>query len=455
MLAIGVWVFIMLHAIRGSFLDFIGDPFYQPEAECVRYFSDGLLVIEDGKVSAFGAYDSLHKDYGQVPVTQYHGRIITPGFIDMHVHYPQTEMIASYGEQLLEWLNRYAFPTEMKFKDKAYAAQVADVFLDQLLRNGTTTALVFAAVFPESVDAFFEAAERLNLCMIAGKVMMDRNAPAELCDTAESAYAQTRDLILKWHNKGRLRYAVTPRFAITSTDEQLQKAGALLREFPDVYLHTHISENVSEIAMVQQLFPESEGYLDVYERAGLVGARSVFAHGVHLTDGEFERLSACGCAIAFCPTSNLFLGSGLFDLNKAKSTEHPVKVGLGTDVGGGTSFSMLQTTNEAYKVTQMRQQNLSPFKALYLATLGGATALCLEESLGNFEVGKAADLVVLNPQATPLLAFRNEDMVDEDLDGVCDSPLERLRHRIFSLMMLGDDRAVDATYVMGEKYAKA
>ncbi|MGD1863833.1 MAG: guanine deaminase [Phormidesmis sp.] len=432
----------MLTAIRGSFVDFIDDPFYQPEAACVRYFSDGLLVLEGGKVSAFGDYDSLQENYRQVPTTHYIGQIIVPGFIDTHIHYPQTEMIASYGEQLLEWLNRYAFPTEKKFQDKAYAAKVADVFLDQLLRNGTTTALVFAAVFSESVDAFFEAAERRNLCMIAGKVMMDRNAPADLCDTAESGYLQTKALIEKWHKRRRLRYAVTPRFAITSTDEQLKKAGELLREFPDVYLHTHISENLDEVALVQQLFPDCEGYLDVYDRAGLVKERAVFAHGVHLTDAEFRRLSDCGCAIAFCPTSNLFLGSGLFDLEKAKSAEHPVKVGLGTDVGGGTSFSMLQTTNEAYKVTQMRQQNLSPFKALYLATLGGARTLFLEDSLGNFEVGKEADFVVLNPRATPLMSFRNSKAIPETLDELGDL--------VFSLIMLGDDRVVAATYVMGE-----
>jgi len=440
----------MLTAIRGAFVDLVDDPFYQPEEDCVRYFLDGLLVLDDGKIEAFGEYDSLCDRYAQVPITQYTNRIIVPGFIDTHIHYPQTEMIAAYGKQLLEWLDRYAFPTEMKFKDKAYAAKVADTFLDQLLCNGTTTALVFATVFSDSVDAFFEAAERRNLCMIAGKVMMDRNAPLGLCDTADASYEQTRVLIRKWHGKGRLRYAVTPRFAITSTDEQLQKAGELLREFPDVYLHTHISENVNEVALVQQLFPDCKGYLDVYDRAGLVRERAVFAHGVHLTESEFERLSECGCAIAFCPTSNLFLGSGLFNLQKAKSAVHPVKVGLATDVGGGTSFSMLQTANEAYKVAQLQQQNLSPFKALYLATLGGATALYLEDSLGNFDVGKDADFVVLDPGATPLMAFRNADAEPNTLEETGNSLLDLFRDRIFALMMLGDDRAVEVTYIAGE-----
>ncbi len=437
-----------LKAIRGSFLDFVDDPFYVPEEESVRYVADGLLVIENGMVKAFGAYDELQAEYGGISATVHAERLIMPGFIDTHIHYPQTGMIAAYGEQLLEWLNQYVFPTEEKFKDKDYAREVAEIFLDELLSNGTTTALVFAAVFPQSVDAFFEAAERRNLCMIAGKVMMDRNAPDAVCDTAESAYQETKVLIEKWHKKGRLRYAVTPRFAITSTDEQLQKAGELLKEFPDVYMHTHISENVKEVEWVKELFPNCDGYLDAYDQAGLVKERSVFAHGVHLTDAEFQRLSAAKSAIAFCPTSNLFLGSGLFKIEQAKSVDFPVKVGLGTDVGAGTSFSILQTANEAYKVAQLRQQKLSPFKALFLATLGGARALCLEESLGNFDVGKAADFIVLDARATPLMAFRNSPDVPNTLSELAD--------RAFSLMMMGDDRAVESVYILGElAYSKS
>ncbi len=431
-----------LSAIRGSFLDFVADPFYTPEEDSTRYVQDGLLVIEGGHIKAFGAYADLQSDYGDIPTTVYADRLSMPGCIDTHIHYPQTEMIAAYGEQLLEWLNHYVFPTEVKFKDEAYAQKVADIFLDQLLSNGTTTALVFAAVFPQSVEAFFTAAERRNLCMIAGKVMMDRNAPDYLCDSAESSYTETKALIQKWHNRGRLRYAVTPRFAITSSDEQLQKAGELLKEFPDVYLHTHISENVNEVAWVKELFPHCDGYLDAYDQAGLVKERCVFAHGIHLSDREFQRLSKAGSAIAFCPTSNLFLGSGLFKLEQAKSAEYPVKVGLGTDVGAGTSFSLLQTANEAYKVAQLRQQKLSPFKALFLATLGGARALCLEDTLGNFDVGKAADFVVLDARATPLMAFRN--------DPAMPSTLSELADRAFSLMMMGDDRAVQATYILGK-----
>ena len=431
-----------LKAIRGSFLDFVNDPFYVSEVESVRYLPDGLLVLEGGKVKAFGDYDDLQADYGNIPTTVYADRLIMPGFIDTHIHYPQTEMIAAYGEQLLEWLSQYVFPTEGKFQDKDYARQVADTFLDQLLSNGTTTALVLASVFPQSVDAFFEAAEARNLCMIAGKVMMDRNAPDAVCDTAESSYLDTKALIHKWHNKGRLRYAVTPRFAITSTDEQLQKAGALLKEFPDVYMHTHISENLKEVEWVKELFPNCDGYLDAYDQAGLVRERSVFAHGIHLSDREFQRLSEAKCTIAFCPTSNLFLGSGLFKIEQAKSTEHPVKVGLGTDVGAGTSFSLLQTANEAYKVAQLRQQKLSPFQALFLATLGGAKALCLDDTLGNFDVGKDADFVVFDLQSTPLMAFRNSK----------DTPTSssELADRVFSLIMMGDDRAVVSVHIMGE-----
>ncbi len=430
-----------IKAIRGSFLDFVDDPFYVAEEESVRYLPDGLLVLENGKVKAFGSYDDLQADYGEIPTTVYAERLIMPGFIDTHIHYPQTEMIAAYGEQLLEWLDQYVFPTEAKFQDKDYARKVADIFLDQLLSNGTTTALVFAAVFPQSVDAFFEAADNRNLCMIAGKVMMDRNAPDAVCDTAESSYQETKALIQKWHKKGRLRYAVTPRFAITSTDEQLQKAGKLLEEFPDVYMHTHISENLKEVEWVKELFPNCSGYLDAYDQAGLVKERSVFAHGIHLTDSEFQRLSEAKSAIAFCPTSNLFLGSGLFKIEQAKSTDYPVKVGLGTDVGAGTSFSILQTANEAYKVAQLRQQKLSPFKALFLATLGGAKALCLEDTLGNFDIGKDADFIVLNLRATPLMAFRNSSEVPESLNELGD--------RAFSLIMMGDDRAIESVYIQG------
>ena len=433
-----------IKAVRGTFLDFVDDPFFASEVDSVRYYRDGLLVVDEtGKILDFGRYVDLKANYSDVPTDIYRDRLILPGFIDTHIHFPQTTMMAAYGEQLLEWLTKYTFPTERKFQDKDYARKIAEAFLDELLRNGTTTALVFAAVFPESADAFFEAAQARNLRMIAGKVMMDRNAPAYLCDTAESSYYESKALIEKWHKKDRLLYAVTPRFAITSTPEQLQLAGKLLSEYPDVYLHTHLCENLDEVAFVQKLFPDCEGYLDAYDQAGLVQRRSVFAHGVQLTDTEFERLSEAEAAIAFCPTSNLFLGSGLFKIERAKSTQHPIKVGLGTDVGAGTSFSILQTTNEAYKVAHLRNQQLSPFKALFLATLGGARALALGDTLGSFDPGKEADFVVLNPQSTPLLALRNPEPTAKTLEALADLA--------FSLVIMGDDRTVAATYIMGKK----
>jgi guanine deaminase len=434
-----------LKGFRASFLDAIADPFYAPEADCIRYFGDGLLIVEDGKVKEIGNYADLQAKYAEIPIVNYGDRLIVSGFIDTHIHFPQTEMIASYGEQLLEWLSTYTFPTERKFSDRNYAAEIAELFLDELLRNGTTTALVFTTVFPQSTDAFFEAAQRRNLRMIAGKVMMDCHAPEYLTDTAASSYTETKQLIEKWHKCDRLLYAVTPRFAVTSSPDQLSIAGRLLQEFPDVYLHTHLSENVKEVAYVAEVFPESAGYLDVYDRAGLVGERSVFAHGVQLTDAEFARLSESGSAIAHCPTSNLFLGSGLFKLEKAKSKETPVKVGLGTDVGAGTSFSILQTACAAYQVAQLRSQKLSPFQALFLATLGGARALCLEDKLGNFEIGKEADFVVLNMRSTPLMALRNQPFTSNHA-----LTLSEIADQLFATLIMGDDRAIAATYIMGE-----
>jgi guanine deaminase len=435
-----------IKGFRASFLDTIADPFYAPEAACIRYFPDGLLIVESGKVKELGSYKDLQTKYADIPIADYRDRLIVSGFIDTHIHFPQTEMIASYGEQLLEWLSTYTFPTERKFADRNYALEIASTFLDELLRNGTTTALVFTAVFPQSTDAFFEVAQRRNLRMIAGKVMMDRNAPDFLRDTATSSYVETKQLIEKWHKCDRLLYAVTPRFALTSTPEQLTNIRKLLVEFPDVYLHTHLSENVKEVEAVAAAFPENEGYLDVYDRAGLVGERSIFAHGIQLTDQEFARLSEAKSAIAFCPTSNLFLGSGLFKIEKVKSLETPVKVGLGTDVGAGTSFSMLRTASAAYQVAQLRSQKLSAFQALFLATLGGARALCLEDKLGNFEVGKEADFVVLNLRSTPIMALRNKSFNSDNLP-----TLAEISDQLFATIIMGDDRAIAATYIMGEK----
>lgn len=423
-----------IKAYRAAILHSLADPAVVGVEQSYEYFEDGILLIENGKVAQVGAAAELLPKLAGVEVQHYRDALITPGFIDTHIHYPQTGMIASYGEQLLDWLNTYTFPTERQFEDKAHASDVAAIFLKELLRNGTTTALVFGSVHPQSVDAFFEQADKLNLRMIAGKVLMDRNAPDYLTDTAETGYAESKALIERWHGKGRLHYAVTPRFAPTSTPEQLELAGKLLGEYSDLYMHTHLSENRKEIEWVKELFPERKGYLDVYDHHKLIGPRAVFAHGVHLCDDECKRLAETGSAVAFCPTSNLFLGSGLFDLNKLEA--HGVRVGLGTDVGAGTSFSQLQSLNEAYKVMQLQGKKLDPFKSLYLATLGGANALYLDDKLGNFLPGKDADFLVLDYNATPLISYRMQQA-------------RSLEERLFALTMLGDDRAVKETFAAG------
>lgn len=429
-------------AIRGAFLDFIGDPFYGSEADTVRYLSDGLLVMQNGKIIAFGSYADLQHHYSEIVSVTYSNQLIIPGLIDLHVHYPQTEMIGVYGEQLLEWLERYTFPTEAKFQDEIHAHTVASFFLDELLRHGTTTALVLTTIFPRSVEIFFEEAHRRNMRMIAGQVLMTRNAPHFLLNEAQTAYAQSREHIQNWHGQGRQRYAITPRFAITSTTEELQLAGQLKAEFPDVYVHTHLSENQKEIEFTAELFPDSLDYLHVYEQFGLVGDRSIFAHCIHLNESAFERLSQAGAAIAHCPSSNLFLGSGLFKLHQAKLAHRPIRVGLATDIGAGTSLSLLQTMSDAYKIAQLQGQKLSVFQAFYLATLGAAQALSLEDYLGSFHVGKEADFVVLDLQATPLMAFRNPNSHA--------ATLEELAEKAFGMMILGDDRSVKATYIAGQ-----
>lgn len=429
-----------LTAHRGEVLHFLADPHSCSAAEkSWQYFDDGLLVIEDGRVHSCDDTETLLKVLPTaIEITEHQDCLITPGFVDTHVHFPQCEIVAAYGEQLLEWLENYTFPAELKFDDSDYAREIAKFFLDQLLSNGTTTALVFGTVHPQSVDAFFTEAQQRKLRMICGKVMMDRHAPDDLLDTPETSYQQSRELIEKWHNKERLRYAVTPRFAPTSTPEQLQAAGRLLKDFPDVHFQTHLSENEKECQWVKELFPERKNYLDVYDHYQLLGKRSVFAHGIHLEDSEWQRLADTDSALSFCPRSNLFIGSGLFSLHKAQ--QYKVKFGLGTDVAGGDSFSILQTINEAYKVQQLQGESLSAFESLYLATLGGAKSLDLDDKIGNFESGKEADFVVLDYQATSLMKFKIEQ---------CAS----IEERLFSLLMLGDDRCVKATYILGTKAA--
>jgi len=420
---------------RGKVLHFLNDPQHGLESS-YQYFADGALLIEDGLVVAVDDAEVLLRSLApETTVHEHENALLTPGFVDTHIHYPQMDIVGAHGEQLLEWLDKYVFPTEAKFADRDYAQQIAKRFLKELLRNGTTTALVFGTVHPQSVDAFFTEAESLNLRMIAGKVMMDRNAPDYLKDTVESSYHDSKALIERWHDRGRLRYAVTPRFAPTSTPEQLQAAGRLLREYPGVYLHTHMSENLNEVAWVEELFPHLDHYLHSYDEAGLLGRRSVFAHCVHLSEVEWQRMAETQSNIAFCPTSNLFLGSGLFPLAKAESCG--IHVGLGTDIGAGTSFSVLETMDEAYKIQQLQGQSLSPFKSFYLATLGGARSLDLESKIGNFKPGKEADFLVLDLAATPLLEQRLQHCAD-------------LFETLFVLATLGDDRCIRESWIMGE-----
>jgi len=427
-------------AVRASFLHFKSDP--DKSGDAFEYYSDGLLILKHGRVQMLvDAAEWI--DYlpdGSV-YYDYSGLLVMPGFIDTHTHYPQAGMIASYGLQLLDWLEQYTFPAEARFADREHADKIAEFFCNQILRNGTTTSAVFATVHSESVDAIFEAAQSRDLCLIAGKVMMDRNAPEDLCDNTEESYRQCCELIKRWHLNGRSHYAVTPRFAPCSSPEQLQLCGQLLDENPDLYLQSHVAENRDEVRWVSELFPESRSYLDVYDGFGLLGPRSVYAHCIHLDEADRQRMGSSGAAIAFCPTSNLFLGSGLFSLDAAY--EHDIRVGIATDVGAGTSFSMLQTLNEAYKVCQLSGESLTPLKAFYLATLGAAESLYLDHRIGNFNAGKEADFIVIDLQATELMQKRMESALS-------------LEERLFALMMLGDDRCIQATHVMGQRrYSKA
>jgi guanine deaminase len=425
-------------AIRGRLLSFVSEPAGPGDRSSYSYIEDGIVVVRDGRIEAVGEASELLAGLPPgTPVDHHPDGLIAPGFIDTHIHFPQTQVIASYGAQLLEWLNKYTFVEEQRFADAGHAERNAVFFMDELLRNGTTTAVVYATVHPGSVDAFFAESERRGTGMIAGKVMMDRNAPPGLRDTAQSGYDESRALIGRWHGKGRQRYAVTPRFAITSTGEQLEAAGALNRENPGVYMQTHLSENLREIETVRQLFPDARHYTDVYDRYGLLGERSLFGHCIHLDDDEVRRLSDSKSVAVFCPTSNLFIGSGLFDLKRLSGGADPVRVSLATDVGGGTSYSMLRTAAEGYKVLQLGGQNLPALSAFHMMTRGNALALGMGGSIGTIEPGCFADLVVLDARATPAMAHRMET-IEGDLD-----------EELFVLMTLGDDRAVRETYVQG------
>lgn len=424
-----------LQAYRGSLLHFLADPAFNDQSH--DWHEDGLLIVEDGKVKAAGDYAALHATLppGAV-VHDYSGKLLMPGFIDTHIHYPQTDMIASPSEGLLPWLETYTFPSERQFEDSRHAANVADFFLDELLRCGTTTAMVYCTVHPQSVDAFFAASEQRGLRMVAGKVMMDRNCPDFLRDTAETSARDTEALIQRWHKRGRALYAITPRFAPTSTERQLQLAGELAAAYPDTYIQTHVSENEAECAWVRELFPNARSYIDVYDSYGMMRPRAMYGHCIWLDEQDRRRMAETQSAAAICPTSNLFLGSGLFDFERADDAG--VLLSLATDVGGGTSFSMLQTMNEAYKVARLKGSYLPALRMFYLATLGAARSMQLEGTIGNFAAGAEADFIVIDPQATPLLQRRT-------------SRSNSLEELLFALALLGDDRAIAATYAAGRQ----
>jgi len=429
-----------LHAIRGPLLGFRADPFTVPPDDALHYETDALILIRNGIIEATGPYATLrHHLPENTPQDHYPNHLITAGFIDTHVHYPQLPVIASYGEQLLTWLERYVFPTEKQFRNPDHAATIARAFLTELLTAGTTTAAVYCTVHPESVNAFFQESERLNTRMIAGKVLMDRNAPPYLRDTAQTGYDDSAALIRKWHRNGRQLYAVTPRFAPTSTEEQLDLAGTLLKQDDSLFMQTHLLETVAEEEWVRSLFPNRRSYLDVYDHAGLLRPRSIFGHAVHAQEADFCRCHETGSALSHCPTSNMFLGSGHFRLFDALRPDRRVKTGIGSDVAGGNALSMLRVLNDAYKVAQIQGQSLHPAQALWLATVGGAQALGLENTIGRIAPGMEADIVVLNPRATSLQKLRTE----------C---AESVSDLLFALTMLGDDRNVAATYIYGRRF---
>ncbi|CAM3165394.1 guanine deaminase [Paracoccus aminovorans] len=421
----------MRQLIRGRTLSFHADPAETENA--FTYHEDGAIVTENGRIAAIGDYADLRDP--ALPEIDHRPHLILPGFIDAHIHFPQVQVIASWGAQLLDWLNTYTFPEESRFAQQGHAPAMAEKFLDLLLSHGTTTAVAFCSVHPESAEALFSAAEARNMAMVAGKVMMDRNAPEAVLDTPQQGYDDSKALIAKWHRRGRQRYAISPRFAITSTPEQMQMTGQLVREHPDCHVQTHLSENKDEIAFTLGLYPKARDYLDIYESYGLLSDKLLLGHSIHLEPREIARMAETGARAVFCPTSNLFLGSGLFD--EAGLRAAGVTSGIATDVGGGTSYSMLQTLNEGYKILQLRGQKLHPYAAFHWATRGNALTLGMADSIGTLDPGTDADLVVLDSRATPAMALRMDRA-------------ETLAEELFILQILGDDRAIAQTYVAGK-----
>ncbi len=422
--------------LRGRVLSFVSKPRSHEDNTSYVYHEDGAVALCDGLIKACGDYHEVLAQHTCAKIIDHRPNLILPGFIDTHLHFPQMQVIGSFGTKLLDWLNKYTFVEEQKFADPAHCERIADKFFDALTRHGTTTAVAYCSVHKTSAEAFFVEAEKRDLRMIAGKVMMDRNAPEPLCDTPQSSYDDSKALIEKWHGKGRNHYAITPRFAITSTPTQLEMAQTLMREHPDCYMQTHLSENHDEIELTKQLYQSARDYLDVYQTYDLLGSKSLFGHCIHLTDRERKAMAETRSVAVFCPTSNLFLGSGLFDQNGLH--EERVRTSVATDIGGGTSYSMLKTLDEAYKVLQLRNQILSPLQSFYMMTLGNARALSLEEKIGSLEPGSEADVVVLDARATPAMALRMETV-------------ENLSEELFVLQTMGDDRSVSSVYVAGQE----
>lgn len=423
--------------LRGRTLSFVRWPQTIDDHSAWRYEEDGGLLIRDGRIVASGAYSDVEKQAGEaVKKIDHRPHLLLPGFIDTHVHFPQMQIIASYGAELLDWLNTYTFPEETKFANAQHGRRIARLFLDEMVRHGTTTVVAYCSVHKASAEAFFAESHDRNMLNIAGKVMMDRNAPQGVLDTPQSGYDDTKALIAEWHGKGRQLYAITPRFAITSSPEQMEMAGALCREHPDLHMQTHLSENHAEIAFTQQLYPWSRDYTDVYEHYGLLGKRSLFGHCIHLSEREADALSESGSVAVFCPTSNLFLGSGLFDYQRFRRRDKPLRISAATDVGGGTNYSMLRTMDEGYKVIALNGEKLNPFQSFWQITRGNAEALSVADKIGTLEEGTDADIVVLDATATPAMRLRMETA-------------QTLAQELFLLQTLGDDRAVREVYVAG------
>lgn len=423
----------MADLLLGQVLSFAGDPFVEGPA-AARHLETGAVLVAHGRIAAVGEAAALRTAHPEARLHDYGRALISAGFVDAHVHYPQTAIIASWGKRLIDWLNLYTFPEEMRLADPAYAAEIANRYLDLVTANGTTTVCSYCTIHPESVDAIFTAAQARGMRLYAGKTCMDRNAPDGLRDTAQSAYDDSRRLLQTWHGVDRLSYVITPRFSPTSTPEQLQALGALWAEHPACLMQTHLSEQVDEIAWVQELFPQSRDYLDTYEAQGLLREGAVYGHAIHLAPREKARLAEAGASLIHCPTSNTFIGSGLFDMGLATQ----LRVGLATDTGGGSSFSMLRTMAAAYEVAQLRHQPLHPSQLWWLATQGSARALHADTFIGNIAPGMEADLVVVDLASTPAIEQATRRA-------------ETLWQAIFPTIMMGDDRAIRATWVNGRR----